>query len=183
LSTLNTLTVLINVEVFRYVAGSAVRLLQNITPDCASRHRRLVIRVILPPFIPVSVKTNIRVMNQGNIPEERMSSKLWALPNRSSCTLSSPLLPVSRNALVGHRNLHRSFQVPRKFHHAARRPQVWKTRGTLINISGFAAASFNSLTNDLTSASVASPSEINEPEILCIVIEAINFPSPSKWAG
>jgi hypothetical protein len=66
---LDAITVFINVEVFWQVVSWAVCLLTYITPYGTVWHHWLVIRITLPPFIELSILTDIRVMDERNIPE------------------------------------------------------------------------------------------------------------------
>jgi hypothetical protein len=51
----------------------AIYLLAHVTPHCTPGHRRLVARVILPPFIDLPTTASKCVMKEWNISEKRMS--------------------------------------------------------------------------------------------------------------
>lgn len=93
--------ILINVKVFRMVMSGTVILFPYVASHCTLWHRRLEIGVILPPLVPLPVKTNIGVMNQWNVPKKRISSVPRLGLARRIPRLAS-LLPVSWKAFLSH---------------------------------------------------------------------------------
>src|SRR4030095_9111552 len=71
---LYALSCFIDVEVLRRMVRTTIDLLANITSDRVAGHWRLIIRVVLPPFIYLSIAAVALVMDQGNASEQRVTN-------------------------------------------------------------------------------------------------------------
>jgi len=99
----------IKIKVLRYMMCRTVNLLMNVSSDCAGRHRRLIVRVMLPPLVCLSVPTFRLPFYERNVSKEWMPRE-FRTRLREGCGLAALLLAISWNPFVRHLNKRASLR-------------------------------------------------------------------------